>query len=226
MFKSLAMRGWRALIAASAFLLAETSGSAAIIQTDFATPGDNLLALDTDTGLEWLRVTATINISYNTLVSTHLAPGGIYEGFAHATLAQVTTLFTNAGIDVIGGNDPSNFDGIGVINSRLGYTEYNHPYSVGTRGVFDHSTSAGSHSAAYVQQGQQPMGPAFNFAYAPLPGTGELDTSAFPWFGHWLVRAPAVEEVPEPGTLVLLATAMGSVFALRRRRARNQATSA
>lgn len=192
--------------------------SAAIIQADFASPGDNLLVHDTGTGLDWLRITATTNISYNTLVSTQLATGGIYEGFAHASQSQINTLFTNAGIDVIGGNDPSNADGIGLLIALFGYTNLN-AFSASTQGIYALSNTAGSHETAFIQQGQQPPGPAFNFAFAPAVGNNISDGSAVLNVGHWLVRSQDVEEVPEPSTLVLAGMAVANLLVLRRRRA-------
>lgn len=49
---------------------------------------------DTDTGLEWLDVTQTTNLSYD-YVSSQLGAGGAYEGWLYATGAQVNTLIAN-----------------------------------------------------------------------------------------------------------------------------------
>jgi hypothetical protein len=46
---------------------------------------------DTNTGLDWLDVTATVNMSYSD-VSTQLGAGGLFEGWRYATAAEFGTL--------------------------------------------------------------------------------------------------------------------------------------
>src|SRR5262249_41202624 len=75
-------------------LLAATPASAELIAIDLV-PGSNdqLLTHDTETGLDWLAVTQTVNISYD-----DVRTGFWYQmGFRHVTQNQLRTLFVHAG---------------------------------------------------------------------------------------------------------------------------------
>lgn len=100
-------------IALSAVLLLGLSGNAqALLESDdWKTPGDNLITRDTDSGLEWLDLTATSNLSYD-YVSARLGIGEEFEGFRYANGAEVATLWTNAG-----GTAP--YDGYSTANDGL-----------------------------------------------------------------------------------------------------------
>ena len=78
--------------------------TADLIEIDLLSAGDKLITLDTDTGLEWLDVSLTANITYNAITSG-AAVGGlgglnpiVNFGFIHATPDQTGSLFLNAGI--------------------------------------------------------------------------------------------------------------------------------
>ena len=70
-------------------------------QTSYAAlvevPGDPTLTLDEETGLQWLDLTETDNLSYDFVVS-QLGLGGQFEGFRYATTAEVSTLYDHAGL--------------------------------------------------------------------------------------------------------------------------------
>ena len=58
--------------------------------------GPDSITLDSRTGLAWLDLTFTTNLSYNQLV-TGLQPGGRFAGFRFATPDEVLSLYTSAG---------------------------------------------------------------------------------------------------------------------------------
>lgn len=76
--------------------------SAALIARDLVAPGDELLTFDTDTGLEWLDLTATQGLSFNQAEASSFVS---VDGFRHATTVEVTALFQHAGGSV---NSPFN----------------------------------------------------------------------------------------------------------------------
>jgi len=83
--------------AAVTFLtLSSASVSAALVSADWQTAGDNLITRDTESGLEWLDLTVTVNTSYNT-ITLQFGSGGTYEGWALATHAQISVMFDHAG---------------------------------------------------------------------------------------------------------------------------------
>jgi hypothetical protein len=51
---------------------------------------------DTATGLDWLDVSATVNLSYNQVNATLLGAGQLYDGWRYAVLDEVSTFIGNA----------------------------------------------------------------------------------------------------------------------------------
>ncbi|NQY38086.1 MAG: PEP-CTERM sorting domain-containing protein [Alteromonadaceae bacterium] len=83
--------------------------------------------IDTSTGIEWMDFGIN-NIHTYDFVTTQLGNGGIYEGWALATSAQVYTMWANAYLglgsrveapDSLGLGQLSVQDGIGVVDSTL-----------------------------------------------------------------------------------------------------------
>lgn len=85
--------------------------------------GDGLLSYDTQTGLEWLNLTATLNQSYLVIQAGF---GGFLGslGFKFAPVDQVITLYKHAGINKLGGPtpviDPVNDTGVEVLLDLMG----------------------------------------------------------------------------------------------------------
>lgn len=80
-----------------ALVLTATPASAALIAVDLETPGDGLVTLDTESGLEWLDVTLTAGLSWAEIEAT----GGGYfaQGWRLAQRPEVEALwgrFTSA----------------------------------------------------------------------------------------------------------------------------------
>lgn len=79
---------------------------------------------DTETGLYWLDLTASLNRSFND-VSSQFGIGGDFEGYRYATEAELLTFWTNAGIPDIN-NMPfgsvANFLPIQSLQSMVGLT--------------------------------------------------------------------------------------------------------
>ena len=88
-------------------LSAVSSGvSAALISADWQTTGDNLITLDTVTGLQWLDLTETYGAQFSS-VNTELEAGGQFAGFRYATDAEVINFWSNFGIDLSSGASTS-----------------------------------------------------------------------------------------------------------------------
>ena len=73
--------------------------SAAVVSTDWLTAGDNLITHDTVSGLDWLDLTETNDLSYD-FVSGQLVTGGQFAGWRYATNTEVITLWNNFGINL------------------------------------------------------------------------------------------------------------------------------
>ena len=57
---------------------------------------NGMTTTDTDQNLLWLDLTSSQGRSFDD-VSSHFGVGGDFQGWRHATISEVTTLFTNAG---------------------------------------------------------------------------------------------------------------------------------
>lgn len=75
-------------------LWSATSADAALINRDWQVAGDGLIVRDTNTHLEWLKLTQTFGMSY-TSVSDQLGSGGMFAGFRYATNTEVVDLFSD-----------------------------------------------------------------------------------------------------------------------------------
>ena len=64
---------------------------------DWHVPGDSLITRDSETGFEWLDLTASAGRSYN-YMSSQFGPDGEFECFRYATRAEIVSLWTHAGI--------------------------------------------------------------------------------------------------------------------------------
>ncbi len=169
---------------------------------------------DTGTGLDWLGLTATQGLSYNSVSGA--MPAG---GWHFATLADVSTLFTDAG-----GVGPYNFSGANG-NALVEGTAASLLISLmGDTSPFDLPGGAGLTSDVDTSIGGSGPFPHFVAVYTDFPPTsdyllvpfGSLDPNTpDPTVGSFLVRNT---QVPEPITLSLFGAGLAGAIGLRRRR--------
>lgn len=72
--------------------------NAGFIELDWKTANDGLLTLDDRTNLEWLDLSQTIGLNFDT-VNAQLVAGGDYEGFRYATGAEYEELWFGTSYD-------------------------------------------------------------------------------------------------------------------------------
>ena len=95
---------------------------ASLTEVDSPIYGPASLTRDTATGLEWLDLTQTVNLSFNQ-VSAELGKGGDFEGFRYATLDEIRNLWLSATItDLSGSFSPVNVAGVSLLVSLMGET--------------------------------------------------------------------------------------------------------
>jgi hypothetical protein len=82
-------------LVAATLLLSITSAQAALVESDWQNTGDTLATLDTDTGIEWLDLTQTVNMSISQAKLSTEA-GSAFEGWRLPTLVEVTQMMVNA----------------------------------------------------------------------------------------------------------------------------------
>ncbi len=175
-----------------------SSVTATLISVDLYSSHDGLITRDTDTGLEWLDLTSTVNYSYNDML-TELGSGGAFEGFRYATVADIDNLQLSAGLPSGLFSSASTYfyrtefatlmDLVGITNSTSTY-EYSYgltgdPFEPST--LTDDRIMRGFAMSAFAVRAQQGV-------------VGDSIASAS--IGSWLIRDTV--SVPEPTSLVLL----------------------
>ncbi len=185
------------IVVTIAFLGGSAPASATLLQADLLTPGDGLITHDPNTGLQWLDVTATLDLSWDDVRSD--VGGWFGRGFRHATFAEVCNLFISEGfqgqecLTAPDATDAATLGRVQNLQSLLGVTGGGAPEAqANTDGIYDQNGGP--------ETGGLRTTPAVNPVEArlrmssrsPLPGERSPTT------GHYLVLV-----VPEPGTALL-----------------------
>ena len=186
-------------------IMITTSASAALINSTIEDLDDGLL--DTDTNLEWLDLTVTQGLSYNEAEALSIVTG---NGFEHATVDQVDTLFVNAGfVTTDSADNTANDPAAALLLDLMGCTLDCGTDSDTGRGFADFFFFT---FRPYYQEGPS-GGSAAVFEFDLFSADKDLKD---PNSGHFLVRE-AVVSVPEPSIIALLGVGLiGLGFARRR----------
>jgi len=196
-------------VACLALLFSALSIKANLIQADSPRFGQNALTIDSSTGLAWLDLPFSANYSYLQAVAA-TQPGGVFEGFRHATVQEVLTLYTDAGIPGTG-TFPESSDATQAILSLIslvGATSFQdgHPQTIGITGTVDFP---GGRRAAILDFGYVDGVPSYLVTGSVLT-YGE--TFSATGVGNWLVY-----QVPEPSSSLLVIIGAVLIFARVRR---------
>lgn len=191
----------------------------ALVEADWRSAGDRLLTVDTATELEWLDVTVTQNLSWNT-VTSQLAPPGPFAEFRRATNAEVLTFWSDAGIPDLSGAMPiaGNYAPAKALQQLWGHTgemasgRPGEIYTIATTAESFNPVSGNVEGVAFLVVLEN-QGTARAYVRALL-GRGPDET--FPFVTHALVRGGStVAPIPEPPTIVLLFAGIAALCARR-----------
>lgn len=200
------------------FLIAILSPAAraALVSIDDPIHGVGAITRDSGTGLEWLDVPLSVNWSFVD-ITYEFGVGGKFEGFRHATGAELIELYTHAGIPDIDVSNGSSAN-IGPVTSLIGLVgdtddQDGNPETFG----FVYDTFSGSLRYSgdldFLLYNGSPV-----YAATVFNGFARNENIPLDFAGHWLVR-----QVPIPSSLLLLATGL-TVFGgiIRRKKSAGQ----
>ncbi|MCX2979455.1 VPLPA-CTERM sorting domain-containing protein [Halieaceae bacterium IMCC14734] len=191
------------------------SSNAALVSKDWQSTGDNLITHDTETGLNWLNLTATYGATFDA-VTHEFRIGGQFEGFRYATDAEVEDLWLKFDIDLSTGAATSVPDwdaNVQTAATQLGntwniYAAWDYPY--GVSGITA-TVSGPGHSALGAYQTD--WGPT---VYETNGVITISDTLAnIQPYGSYIVSVP---EVPLPAAAWLFGSALLGLGAIKRKR--------
>ncbi len=199
----------RLIAPAAAGLIAVTAtmSIAEVIYNADSEFGDRTVTVDVTNGLEYLDLTMTTDISYDDMVSMHLASGGLYDGWRHATRVEYFALIASAGIEIDGfqvspaGNVQLLLDSLGETFDVFGDGTVAQGITGTAHGVNEHLANSIGFFRNFDTNELEPI----------AKGHSVLDNVASAEHGHFLVRA-----VPAPSSAAILG--MTGILATRRRR--------
>ncbi len=193
-------------MAAVVFVLAGLSSKADLLQADSPRFGPGSLTVDTRTGLSWLDLPLTQGLSFDQ-AEAETGPGGLLQGFRHATVNEVGSLYASAGFAAgfIAQSSPG-FQNVTMLISLIGATEPTRASTTGITGTFD---GYGLADYAYLSFGYQEFVPGY---FVTSYGGSISPSLSTPGVANWMVM------VPEPSGCALLFTGAASMLLLPRRK--------
>ena len=200
-FKSMSCLALAVAISTGLLLLVWENSWAALVDVDLFTPGDKKLTRDSATGLDWLDLTESTNLSVNDIQGG--AGGYVDMGFRYATIEELHGLRNAAG--------SSTSDITLTLVNHLGCTRTcNPPYGFGEGFLYFHHSEEPYRLATYGY---------FNLGEGDYGGfiddeTGWQPSDAATYVGSLLVRP-----VPIPSSFIMFGggiAGLASIMAWRK----------
>ena len=191
-------------------LLFCSSAQASLLEFDLFSAGDRLITRDTDTGLDWLDLTETIDFSYDEMLM-ELGDGGLFAGFRYATTTDIDRLQQSAELSsgLFFTITPSIYQRVADLIDMVGVTN------------FDSDTG---YKAAYGIT-SDPFLPTstiddrifrgFSLTAGASASQGVIpDNLSSPFIGSWLIRDTPTA-VPLPSTIFLFVSGIAILLGWR-----------
>ncbi len=187
-------------------LLSPVNSLALIVSANDPILGANKITRDTTTGFDWLDLDLTSNLSWNEAETTFSA-----LGFRHATLSEVETFFTNAGIPVIDtGTSAANYSPSLNLQELIGgFSGFNVTTGSVTFGSFGWTAIDGGFSElSWIDRNDTKLeATVIVNSNNIIGGTPDVfDTFSHPTRSHWMLRP-----VPLPASVWLLLSALAFI---------------
>ena len=214
-------KGMRTVVLALMLAIGLNSGNMAkadLIPVDDAVFGIGSITRDTGTGLDWLDLPFTGGRSFND-ISTRFGVGGEFEGFHHASSADVIRFFINAGIPDINGSNfnPANTVPVLALFDVWGTLLVTSTF-IKSQAIVADVTGDGSRIVSGLTWFGGP--PELGAIARSNPNTVTGDDTTDISLGHALIRGEGIPPnliVPEPATSVLLLSGLVMVGLAKRK---------
>ena len=189
-----------------------------LLSVDDAVHGVDSITRDPNTGLDWLDLTETSNRSFLD-IDSQLCAGCEFDGFRHASGAEVFQFFVDAGIPFIElGSLAANTSPVNNLLNLWGTLDAT-PELLQSFALTADVEFPNFHKVALLQLF---FGPPSAGGFASSVSGDFSDANVSPRVGHALVRPVSV---PEPATSVLLLSGLAMVGLAMRKRAREKRRS-
>ncbi|TCO79633.1 putative secreted protein with PEP-CTERM sorting signal [Plasticicumulans lactativorans] len=189
--------------------LSPRPGSAALLGVDLLSSGDQRLTRDTATWLDWLDLTATLNLSAQDIQDG--MGGWKSRGFVHATISDVRTLFLHAdppNIVINTGANPlsaANVDGAQRLLQLMGVTSpgpSDNDFDILGNGI----AGVGEPGAGYAHLADYGTNTDGTLGFFFVPDGIVFDTFSDAQVGNFLIRP-----IPEPSAAWLLGAGLAAL---------------
>ena len=204
-------------------LVLSTNVNAALVSVDWLSVGDNSITRDDTSGLDWLDLTATTSIAYNTVLAEQVA-GGQFDGWHYATTDEVTTmLLSNFGIDLYNGNTTAGPPPPGLAQATGFFGDTIIGIGPEFTGIAGRTTDANVFNNAHLVVGADYNSSTSTFFRRIDPDLNthySSDISAGQFTGSWLVSDGPWEAsvVPVPAAVWLFGSGLLGLMGVARRK--------
>ena len=191
------------------------NADAELISADWKTSGDNLITRDSSSGLDWLNLTESTNLSYN-YVSSQFDIGGQFEGWRYAKVTEVVALWLEFNIDLSASAPTTSLiidPNVGIASTFLGNTFEGNSDVYGVEGFTD---AEGSQFASTILGALVDESSVKTEYLTTIRTHGTLDMTRT-FIGSYLVQ---VSPVPIPSAVWLFGSGLLGLIGLARRKVR------